>query len=167
MLTYRYPREALVPDYLRSMAGLAVTGLPLPWLADSPVSFTILGGIALAFAGFGVATFARQGTVVMLDGEGLRTAGLNAVDLRWDELDSLELRYFSTRRDKEGGWMQLTLRGGGRRVRLDSHLDGFEDVARRAASAAQRRALELSPTTQANLASLGTPPGGGRRKEAM
>lgn len=168
MVTHRYPAQMLLPDYLRALAGLVATGAPLPWLGDSPVSFAILGSLAVAFAGFGLATFLRHGTAVTVDGDGLRTAGLRTVNLSWDKLDGFELRYFSTRRDKEGGWMQLTLQGDGGRVRLDSHLAGFDEIARQAASAAARLGLELSPATQANLAGLDGAPGGARpRKGAM
>ena len=51
--------------------------------------------------------------------------------------------------------MQLELRGGGATVRLDSRIEGFGEIVRRAALAAAARGLPLSAATLANLESLG------------
>ena len=48
--------------------------------------------------------------------------------------------------------MQLRLRAGPTRVRVDSSLTGFESLLARAERAAGQRGLDLSPTTRANLA---------------
>ena len=60
-----------------------------------------------------------------------------APSIEWDRLDRLKLSYFSTKRDRSDGWMQLTVgSAGGRTVKIDSSLDGFHDVVERAARAA-------------------------------
>ena len=55
--------------------------------------------------------------------------------------------------------MQLTLKGSGGgmggTIRVDSNLDGFVDVARAAAAAAQANRVPLSETTRVNFTSLG------------
>ncbi len=51
--------------------------------------------------------------------------------------------------------MQLTLKGEGTVLRLDSTLHGFDVLARTAAAAALRNGVTLSPATQANLAAIG------------
>ena len=68
--------------------------------------------------------------------------------------------------------MQLVLKGDDRVVvRIDSRLDGFDDVLRRTAAAAVRRGLDLDPVTRANFEAAGltvaSPPDGGppRRPE--
>jgi hypothetical protein len=50
--------------------------------------------------------------------------------------------------------MQMTLSGGGQTLRLDSSLDGFNDIARMAARAGIARNIEVSDATRANLAAL-------------
>ena len=68
----------------------------------------------------------------------------------------MKLSYFSTKRDRSGGWMQLVVgSAGGRAVKVDSSLDGFYDIVERAARAAESRGLELSRTTRSNLRSMG------------
>ena len=39
--------------------------------------------------------------------------------VEWNRLDRLKLSYFSTKRDRSDGWMQLTLGSAGGRTRED------------------------------------------------
>jgi chloramphenicol 3-O-phosphotransferase len=66
-------------------------------------------------------------------------------------LRSLQLEYYSTRADREGGWMQLKLRDATRTIRIDSELDGFADLAGRCAREAALRGHALDAATAANL----------------
>jgi hypothetical protein len=84
--------------------------------------------------------------------------GLRRRAIAWAELDRLKLAYYSTRRDRRAGWMQLELAGGSARVTLDSRIDGFDLLVRRAAEAAAVRGIALSEATVANLDSLGVRP---------
>ena len=86
---------------------------------------------------------------------GLVANGLVERTIAWAELDRLRLAYFSTRRDRKSGWMQLELAGGGARLSLDSRIAGFGEVVRRAADAAAERHLQVSEATAANLEALG------------
>ena len=71
-------------------------------------------------------------------------------------MDSVKLSYFSTKSDRAGGWMQLTLQGGaGRTIRIDSGLEGFGEIARWAAAAAIANRVELSHATIVNFGALG------------
>ena len=51
----------------------------------------------------------------------------------------MKLAYYSTRRDRRDGWMQLDLRSGWSSVRLDSRIEGFAELVERAARAADDR----------------------------
>jgi hypothetical protein len=66
----------------------------------------------------------------------------------------LRLDYYSTRRDGEGGWMQLRLGDARRTIRIDSGLEGFAELVGEAARAAARRDLALDAATLANLEAL-------------
>ena len=63
----------------------------------------------------------------------------------------MKLAYYSTRRDRRAGWMQLQLVASGIKVSLDSRIAGFDQVVRRAADAATARGIELNEATVANL----------------
>jgi hypothetical protein len=70
------------------------------------------------------------------------------------------LRYYSTRRDGKGGWMQLLLRcrdGSDSRgpIRIDSILSDFEEIVHQVHDSALERGLSIDPTSATNLASLG------------
>jgi hypothetical protein len=51
--------------------------------------------------------------------------------------------------------MQMALRSDNKRLKLDSRLEGFQDIARLAATSAHANDLLLSRTTASNLAALG------------
>lgn len=162
MSRLRYPRPALAGDYLRGGAGLLLTGLPLLALPLSPWVAPAFAAAALVFALFTARTVQRQLTIVELGEEGIAAHGPLGAAIRWQDLARLKLRYFSTRRDRERGWMQLTLQGTGqgigRRLTLESTLDGFDAVVERAAAAACANRLALDPATLDNLAALGIEP---------
>ena len=147
-----------MPEYARAGAGFVAAAAPLPWLGDTPVAFLIIALLALAFAAYGISTAIRQRTIVEADDIGLATEGFRRTALRWEDLTGLELRYYSVRRDRQKGWMQLRLSATGTRIILDSALDGFLEVTRRAAETAMRKGLPLSDTTGSNLRALGVGP---------
>ena len=153
--THRYPFSEIGADYLRAAAGLALTAGPLLFADLLPAFAMILAGLALLFAGYGVRTWLRQQTVVEVSDEALRTLGPFGKTVPWAALDEVRLRYFSTRRDRAKGWMQLTVKGQNATLHVDSTLDAFEDVARRVVAAAEQRGITLAPTTLSNLEALG------------
>ncbi|MEQ8862732.1 MAG: hypothetical protein RLO51_27255 [Thalassobaculum sp.] len=160
MTTHRYERGAILGDYTRGGFGLLVTAGPvlfLPmvwWLA---AAFAVC---ALLFVVYLFRTWQRGAAVIEVDDRGIRSTGPLGRAIRWDALEGLDLSYFATRRDKEGGWMQLRLRGDGSAIAAESSLDGFETVVERAAAAATRNRLALSHVTRENLRALGVAAGG-------
>jgi hypothetical protein len=149
------PASAMVGDYLRAAAGLAPTLFILATVSLGDVATVVLGGFAAIFGVFAIRTALRHGTSLEMDDNGLRTSGWRHTVIPWSELDRMKLAYYSTRRDRKSGWMQLQLGAGRARMSLDSRLDGFEQVARQAADIASERGLALSDATAANLQALG------------
>jgi hypothetical protein len=152
---FAYPASAMVGDYLRGAAGLAPTLFILATVSLGDVATVVLAGFAAIFGAFAIRTALRHGTGIDMDDAALRASGLRRAVIPWAELDRVKLAYYSTRRDRKSGWMQLELRAGPARLSLDSRIDGFEQLARRAAHAAAERGLELSDATAANLQALG------------
>ena len=157
MSEHRYPADALVGDYLRAGAGLLLVGAPLVLVPLNIYVEGALGGLAALFGAFGGLTALRQLRRIEVGEEGIAARGPFPVRLTWEALEGVTLRYFATRRDGARGWMELKLRGAGRRLLLDSRIDGFNDIAQRTARAAARRQLPLTPATAANFAALGIP----------
>ena len=152
-----YPTAAMVGDYLRAAAGLVPTGLVFAVEPLGPVAATVLGGFAAIFAVFGLRTLLRHGTSLEMTDTELRSRGAWQRDIAWAELDRMRLAYYSTRRDRKSGWMQLELGAGRAMVKLDSRIAGFDRLVQRAAEVAARRGLALNEATLANLQALGIP----------
>lgn len=152
----RYPAGLLYPDYARTALGLAVTLGPMLLLDLADGVAVLLGGLGLLFAWFGGRTMMRQLTSIELSGDAVRVLGPAPRRLAWRDLERLKLAYYAPRRSREDGWLQLTLSGtGGRPIRVDSTLSGFDRVLAQATRAARAKALPLDRATQANLVALG------------
>lgn len=154
----RYPADALKADGLRAAGGLAVTLGPLALVgfdAHPIVAVPLLAGAAL-FGWLGVRTLARQQAQYSLrsDGLGFQTNFVAAI-LRWDQITGVKLRYYSTKKDKSGGWMQLTIQAGRHRHSIESQLTGFDAIAARVAELVLERELPVDATTKENFLSLG------------
>jgi hypothetical protein len=155
MSEHRYPTDALIGDYARAGAGLALVGAPLALLPLNLYVEGVLGALAALFGAFGAMTAMRHVRRIEVGEEGIAAQGPFPVRLAWDALDGVALRYFATRRDGAKGWMELRLSGAGRRLLLDSRIDGFADIAARSARIAQRKHLSITPATAQNFAALG------------
>jgi hypothetical protein len=155
MSEHRYPANALIGDYARAGAGLALMGVPLALLPLNIYVETVMGLLATLFGAFGAMTALRHLSRIEVGEEGIAAQGPIPVRLTWDALEGVTLRYFATRRDNAKGWMELRLRGAGRRLLLDSRIDGFADIAARSARVAVRKQLPITPATAQNFAALG------------
>lgn len=150
-----YPAMAMAGDYLRAAAGLVPCLVLLMSVSPLSVGGMVLGGLAVVFGAFAVRTVLRHGTRIEAGDDGVRSVGAWRRAISWHELDRMKLGYYSTRRDRRAGWMQLDLGAGKARIKLDSRIDGFDDLVRRVAIVAAERRLELSPATVSNLQALG------------
>lgn len=152
----RYPRQTLWADYVRAGAGVVLCGAPLLTLEVNHWLAVILAAGFVLFALFLVRTALRHHTRYVLGPDTLCADGPAGAVVEWRRLDRLKLSYFSTKRDRSDGWMQLAVgSAGGRTVKVDSSLDGFHDVVERAARAAEETGLTLSEATRANLRAMG------------
>ncbi len=151
----RYPARAMMQDYFYTVLGLAFTLAPLALVTPLPAVTGVLAGFAILFFIFGLRTAIRHNTFVEISNSGVTLRSLLSSNVTWSELRELKLSYFSTRRDRHRGWMQLRLRGQKRTIRMDSTLDGFKKLVARAAREARARELELGLETVQNLMALG------------
>jgi hypothetical protein len=155
MTFYTYPTSAMYGDYVRAAAGFVPTAAILAAMPVGMVAATMLSTFVALFAVFGVRTILRHGTRFEVTGSALRASGLRRTSIAWGKLDGMTLAYYSTRRDRCDGWMQLELRSGWTKVRLDSRIEGFTELVDKSARAARSRGLSLNAATLANLAALG------------
>lgn len=155
---YRYSRRALTGDYLRSAGGVGLGGFALTAADPGLWLLAIFGGLTAIFGFFGLKTAERQLLQVALTPEGIFTRSLLRKEIPWSELRALKLRFYGTRRQVKsgsGGFMQMTLDGRRDRMRFESSVDGFSDIAWHAARAMRQNSLTVDPTTAGNLLALG------------
>ena len=152
---HRYPPRAVLLDYLYSGLGLLFTLGPLGLAASGGPAAWVLGALAALFAVYGARTAIRHRTWLGVSEDGIAVHGLLRRQLPWDELTRCTLGYYSTRRKRDRGWMQLTLKAGRRSLRLDSQIEGFDRIVRHAARAATARGIALDHATRENLRALG------------
>lgn len=172
-MAHAYPLAALLPDYGRAVLGVTCCGAPLLFVGPGSVMFYILLGLTGLFVLFGLEVAGRHALRVVRDGTGViwqgwlcRTGLTGARRLDWGQLKGLDLRYFSAQRDGKNGWLQLSLTDHRARflrrfdrLRVNSSLDGFDDLLGAAVAAARSNQLELSAATRANLVAGGYLPG--------
>jgi len=157
---HAYPRSAAVADLIRAGAGLALVGLPMALTDAAPMVMGLLALLVAVFFAYGFLSVGRHLSRVELDEAGIRQRGPVTRVLVWRDVKRVKLAYYSTRRDRSGGWLQLSLFDGRRRIDVDSRIAGFANVAAGAAAAASANGLRLEPATIANFLSLGIPLGG-------
>jgi hypothetical protein len=152
---YRYPPARLVGDYLR--AGFGLGGAVLFWalLPPAPQIHAVFGALTLLFLLFTIRTVWRQAVRVEVSDDAIAMTPPRRGPLAWRDIVRIDLRYYSTRRNRKDGWVTLRLTGPGGRIVIDSDLDGFEAVAKRAAGAVRDNRIEPDATTRANLLALG------------
>lgn len=160
MRIYRYPLKTLIGDYIRSACGVLLGAGVFLSVPLSPLIVIVFGIVLVLFTLFAVQTILRHITQVALTDDEICAARFGTVVLPWRDLERVKLRYYGSRPQSrpKGGFMQLTLKGGGASLRLESHLDGFEDVARHAAMAARENRISLDPTSAGNFLAFGLDP---------
>ena len=152
--------EGVVPVTNRIVSGAGLRRLAAPRVETGVVRvFATLVALTALFLAFGFRTVKRQMLRVAVTDEQIRSAGFGARALPWGRLDQFKLRYYGTRRgrsrESSGGFMQLTLKGAGATMTLESSIDGFEYIAWRATKAARENGVSLDSASAGNLLELG------------
>ncbi len=156
-MTYRYPPSAIYRDYLGGVIGVALFLAPVAVFELPEVTMYICLIFSILFIFHLGQTVARHRTCIDMDDRVIRNHG-NAKGFAWRDLNSLALRYFSVRRDREAGWLELQLGSARQSLRFDSRIEGFSEIAQQAARAAADNQLALDSATISNLKALGIQP---------
>ncbi|MGF1611695.1 MAG: hypothetical protein ACFCUQ_19995 [Kiloniellales bacterium] len=158
MKLYRYPPRALAGDYLRAAVGVGVGVGVLLSVPPTPVIVVVFGGLAGLFGYFGLRTIQRHVTKVAVTGDEICRRAFGTDVMAWGELERFKLRYYGSKRQQQrgnGGFLELTLSGGGTSLTLESNLEGFTYIAWRAAKAMRDNGASMDPTSAGNLLAIG------------
>lgn len=167
MTEHHYSKQGVVADYVRAGIGATLAGGPLFYVETGPVIRVILVLAVMLFMVYGIIAWHRQLTTIYAGEESVLAKGLLTKKIVWSELRELKLNYYSTKRDRKEGWMQLSLKGAGTQLKILSTLSGFEEIVAQAAREAKRRGVQLSPTTLENLRLLGVKTDAGGSQEEI
>jgi hypothetical protein len=154
MSVHRYPPQTLFGDYMRAGLGLLLTVPPLMFLGPGTaiaIALVIVAGVCLFFV---ARTVERNRAVIAVDDDAIVVTSFTRSELRWADLARMTLAYYAVKRDKEGGWMEMTLRDDKTTIKLDSRLEGFMGIVVRAARIARERRIPLNQITLSNLKAL-------------
>ncbi|MCP4048610.1 MAG: hypothetical protein GY732_21750 [Gammaproteobacteria bacterium] len=149
----QYPKGTFRWDCLRGFSGLSLASVL--FLLGSPGVFVsvVLAGLAGLFLVFLYNAWRRTGQSFELGEDHLQRKP-DGRSIHWSDLSDLSLAYYTTRRDQQAGWLELTLIADAQTIRIDSRLTGFNDLLQRALRAAGDNHLELSPATCNNAGDL-------------
>lgn len=154
---FYWPGRKLAGDYVRGVLGVAFSILCA--LLAPPGSWwqIVLIGLLFLFLAFLSDVLIRHGTRLLVTPEGIirRRPVWGQDKIAWDEIQSLDVRFYPTSRDRKTGWMTAAIKSPSAKISVDDALIGFEDVMDRAMQALEARGIGLSEATAANLASLG------------
>ena len=154
MSEHRYPRAIIRRDMFRAALGVALTVGPLLSMSPGKWVGILLGLLAALFLAYGCVTCLRARLVVACNPTEITLSGIKAVNLPWKALHRLDLRYYTVKRDRKQGWMQLTLEDRNSRLRIESTMEGFDRIVQTAVSAAKENGIVLSDATVANVTSM-------------
>jgi hypothetical protein len=154
MSLHRYPLPTLMGDYVRAGLGLLAAVAMLMFLdlgALGVVTMLIIGSVPLFFV---LRTIDRNRAVVSLEDDAITVTGFRAAKLAWSDLARVTLAYYTLKRDKTDGWMELTLKDANVTIKVDSRLYGFGAIVVKAARVARERRIPLNQITLSNLKAL-------------
>jgi hypothetical protein len=151
---HRYPPQSLFGDYMRAGIGLLLTVPPLLFFSPGAaigLALVIVAGVCMFFV---VRTVDRNRSIISVDDDGISLTSFRSVRVAWVEVARMNLAYYAIKRDKTGGWMELTLKDARSTIKLDSRLEGFLVIVMKAARIARERRLPLNQITLSNLKAL-------------
>ncbi|MCC9622684.1 hypothetical protein LPB41_13375 [Thalassospira sp. MA62] len=150
-----YPAHLMAPDLAKSIVGLLVCCV----IALIPDMLVIIkwtaGGLALLFVFYFVRTLLRFQSKLFVSEYGIRLSTIRGgTAFAWPELSRFRLRYFSTKRDGQKGWFELTLQAGNAKIVAESTLQGFYELLDISRDWAKDNQLLVDDVTRTNLMRL-------------
>lgn len=152
---HRYRPASLMLDGLRCTFGLAATIGPLAFLDVVWPLAMIMFALGLVFSAFAVRLALQYQTSIEVSDRGIASRGLVVRRIAWEDLTSLRLAHYAPPKRPSEGWYQLMIRGQNSAVKVDSTIEDFGEIMRRAVVAADAAGLVLDPATSENLRGVG------------
>ncbi|MEE2932747.1 MAG: hypothetical protein VX941_04905 [Pseudomonadota bacterium] len=149
-------------DFVRASVGLLFFGLPMIFADLGPVMFGVFGLFTLFFFAYGIHVIKEKWATFEFDKKGVTRRGIFKKRLTWDRLGSVKLYYFTTSKDRpqagtvlnKASWMELTIEADSQKLKFDSALEGFIQIANEIETKANMMHVPIDPSTSANFRAL-------------
>ena len=141
-------------DYFRSAMGIAVSIIPLVVVSSKPVITYLFSAMIIVFLAFGLRTILRHLTRIEVWDEGITVNLPFRKQIGWSDISALKIKYFSTRKNKKNGWLQMTVGGAGQSISVDSKISGFRDILKQRHRSRRRQRVSLDEASTANMEAL-------------
>lgn len=147
-----YPTKAMAPDLAKSIVGLLICIV----MAVIPDMLSIIqwtaAGLALLFIFYFARTMLRFQQKIYISEYGIRLSSIyGGTAFAWPELSKFRLRYFSTKRDGNKGWFELTIQAHGAKIVAESSLVGFDELLDISRDWAKDNQILVDDVTRTNL----------------
>lgn len=152
---HHYAVTSLLGDSVRALVGIGATLGPLAFLDVVWPLIIVLGSLAAVFLAFACRVVGHGLCSIELSDHGIAKHGPVGRSLAWPDVTALKLAHYAAPKRSKSGWYLLTLAGGGRVLKVESTIEGFDDIVTAAVSAARRRGVAIDTVTQENLKGLG------------
>ena len=153
---YGFPLANLAGDYIRSAIGFLLLLAPTLYSFDSHwIVSLILLSLLFLFGSFGVVTAIKQYSAIVVSFNKIEIFGPRGKSIAWTDHPEIQLKYYSTSRDKAKGWYQVNIKSGATSMKIDSSLHDFHDFMVKIARAINQNQIVVGPLTQENFSSMG------------
>ena len=149
-------------NFVRAAIGQLFFGLPMLFADLRPVMLGIFGILGLFFFAYGIHVLKEKWTTFEFDERGVTRRGIFKKRLSWDRLRSVKLYYFTTSKDRpqagtvldKGSWMELTIEANSQKLKFNSALECFSQIAHEIETKASMMHVQIDPSTLANFRAL-------------
>ena len=155
MSGFRYPVASLRGDYIQAAVGTTITGALMISAFSVPVMFFFIGPLFVLFFGFGLKTWSKHLTMIEIEPSGLQIFGFRRRHVDWNSVTGAKLRFFTIKRDRDAGWMELTLLTDSRKIKIESTIDGFNEIAEAVARIVESKDIKIDETSVENFNAIG------------
>ena len=152
---FRYSGKNLVGDYGRAITGIILSITPIIFVNLNLVVIVIFAALALLFLFFAARTLQRHATIIETTHVDITMHGPVKQHINWENVKTVNLSYFSTWHDRKKGWMQLKVTGNGGALKIDSNINGFDEIAAIVAQCVAHNSLSVNEVTIGNFEALG------------
>ncbi len=142
-------------DGLRCAVGLAATIGPLAFLDVVWPLALFLIALGLVFSAFAIRLALQYQASIEISEQGIASRGLVDRRVAWSDLRSLKLAHYAPPKRPSEGWYQLTIKGQNGALKIESTIEDFDEIVRKAAAAAYAAGLVFDPATSENLRGIG------------